>query len=275
MSIFENDLQCKPEAGLINLESQVINYLSCCNGNPAILILHGWGSSSKSWEKNIEILCKAGFDVFVPDLPGFGDSPSPLRPWEINDYVEIIFQFIKSLNIQPQILVGHSFGGRVAIRLLLNDEANYAKGLVLCASSGLKKEKTLKQKVANSVAKLGNVVFAVWPLSVVRQNARRILYRSIGEYDYYRAQGTMQETFKRVIEDDISVGIHRLKQPTLIVWGDQDKMTPIEDARRFQKLINKSRLVTVSGTGHRLPYEQPEMFCDYLLKFAGKLGVGT
>jgi len=139
---------------------------------------------------------------------------------------------------------------------------------VLCASSGLKHPKTLKQRAAFVAAKTGNLIFSIPGLSALRNLARRALYRSIGEYDYYRTSGIMRETFQRVNEHDIAPGLETFAHPTLIIWGDQDQATPLADAHRFHELITGSRLEVVSGAGHRLPYEQTEVLCRFVVDFA-------
>ena len=234
---------------------------------PTIFILHGWGSSSERWTGVIEGLSCKGYDVLAPDLPGFGQSAPPSVPWNVEEYAAWAGEFLQSLDVRPHLVIGHSFGGRVAIRLLQqNPEA--ARGLVLCASSGLKHRKTLKQRVANLAAKAGNLLFSFRPLYPFQKFARRALYRSIGEYDYYRTSGVMRETFHLVNEHDIAPGLDTFTHPTLIIWGDQDKATPLADAHRFHSLVPGSRLEILPGAGHRLPFERTEAFCGLVVEFA-------
>jgi pimeloyl-ACP methyl ester carboxylesterase len=234
---------------------------------PTIFILHGWGSSSERWTGVIEQLSHAGYDVLAPDLPGFGQSVPPSFPWNVEEYATWADQFLQSLDVRPHLIVGHSFGGRVAIRLL-QENPNLSHGLVLCGSSGLKHAKTFKQQLAYAAAKTGNFVFSIPGLSALRNLGRRALYRSIGEYDYYRTSGIMRETFQLVNDHDIAPGLETFSHPTLLIWGDQDKATPLADAHRFQELISGSRLEIIPGAGHRLPYEQTEAFCRLVAEFA-------
>lgn len=234
---------------------------------PTIFILHGWGSSSERWVGVIEQLSRAGYDVLAPDLPGFGQSVPPPVPWNVEEYAAWASAFLDSLNVRPLLIVGHSFGGRVAIRLL-QSRPDLAQGLVLCASSGLKHPPTPKQRVAYIVAKLGNLIISIPGLSALRNLARRALYRSIGEYDYYRTSGIMRETFQRVNEHDIAPGLETFAHPTLLIWGDQDQATPLADAHRFHSLISGSRLEILPGAGHRVYYERMEAFCGLVGEFA-------
>lgn len=234
---------------------------------PAILILHGWGSSSDRWGEVIDRLSRAGYDVLVPDLPGFGQSPPPPIPWNVEEYAAWAGEFLHSLDVRPHLVVGHSFGGRVAIRLL-QQWPEAARGLVLCASSGLKRPKTFKQRLAGLAARAGRLLFSFRLFSPLQKLARRALYRSLGEYDYYRAEGVMRATFQRVNDHDLAPGLETFAHPTLIVWGDRDKTTPLADARRFHALIPGSRLEILPGAGHRLPYERAEEFVELVVGFA-------
>jgi len=239
---------------------------------PTLFILHGWGSSSERWTGVIERLSGAGYDVLAPDLPGFGQSPPPSVPWNVEEYAAWASQFLQSLDVQPLLMIGHSFGGRVAIRLL-QQNPSVSRGLVLCASSGLKHPKTLKQQAAYLAAKAGNFIFSLPGLSALRNLARRTLYRSIGEYDYYRTDGIMRETFQLVNEHDLAPGLETFAHPTLILWGDQDKTTPLADAHRFHALIPHSRLEILPGAAHRLPHERTEEFCEWVVGFAEEMNI--
>lgn len=238
--------------------------------SPTIFILHGWGSSSERWAGVIELLSHAGYDVLAPDLPGFGQSVPPPVPWNVEEYAAWASAFLDSLNVRPLLIVGHSFGGRVAIRLL-QQHPDLAQGLVLCASSGLKHPKTLKQRIANFAAQAGKRLFSFSPLAPLQTLARRALYRSIGEYDYYRTSGIMRETFQRVNEHDIAPGLETFAHPTLLIWGDQDQATPLADAHRFHELITNSRLEILPGAGHRVYHEQMEAFCGLVAGFAAQI----
>jgi pimeloyl-ACP methyl ester carboxylesterase len=125
--------------------------------------------------------------------------------------------------------------------------------------------------VANFAAKAGKLLFSFSPLAPLQNLARRALYRSIGEYDYYRTSGIMRETFQRINEHDIAPGLEMFAHPTLIIWGDQDKATPLADAHRFHTLIPNSRLEILPGAGHRLYYERMEEFCGLVGAFAAQI----
>src|SRR3989338_2017308 len=118
-----------------------------------IIILHGWGSSSKRWERVRESLERKGCKVFVPDLPGFGENPPPLNPWSVEDYVEWVKDFSEKNNLTDFVLVGHSFGGGVAAIFAAKYPQKIEK-LVLVAAAIIRR-KTLRKHVYLFLSKAG------------------------------------------------------------------------------------------------------------------------
>ena len=100
----------------INIQGLKINYKQKGKGE-AIVILHGWGGSSKSWEKVIEFLSNNNYMVVCPDLPGFGESDDPKQAWNINKYICFVLDFLNVLKIDEFILLGHSFGGGLSTKI--------------------------------------------------------------------------------------------------------------------------------------------------------------
>ena len=141
----------------ILINSLRINYKIAGEG-PALLILHGWGSSSDSWIKVQETLAEKGYKVIVPDFPGFGKSITPREPWGIDDYTGFIFNFVKETKLKDFFLLGHSFGGRVSVRFAsLYPEK--IKSLILCDSAGIKPKPGRKTMIIFWLAKVGNAIF--------------------------------------------------------------------------------------------------------------------
>ncbi len=121
-----------------------------------ILILHGWGGSSKSWKAVKEILEKEGFKVYNPDFPGFGQEADPPQPWSIADYTDWIKKYSEREGISQFFLLGHSFGGRVATKFAAQNPEKIM-GLILVGSAGFGREKTLgfRQKILIKLRKIG------------------------------------------------------------------------------------------------------------------------
>jgi len=233
--------------------------------NPKILLLHGWGSSHKSWAKFREILSHKGIEVMVPDLPGFGDNPPPEKAWHGQDYERWVLEFIKNNHFQiPIILIGHSFGGGLSMKLAI-EHSELIDKLILVAAARMYIKKSLTKRAISQIAKLGKRISPFIPFFDV---VRKVFYRFIvRESDYTKVSGVMKETFVNIIKEDMTPHIGRIKIPTLIVWGDKDKATPVEHARLLNEKIEGSKLEMIRGAGHALNLEAPEKLAEVVYNF--------
>ncbi|OGE84489.1 MAG: hypothetical protein A2846_03540 [Candidatus Doudnabacteria bacterium RIFCSPHIGHO2_01_FULL_49_9] len=230
-----------------------------------ILLLHGWGSSHRYWKKVIDILGKRGVELIVPDMPGFGDNPPPPKPWRGSDYQNWVLKFIAENGLQtPLILAGHSFGGGLAMKLAI-DRPELIKKLVLIASARMYVKKSLYKKILSEIAKFGKKFSPFIPFFDI---VRKIVYRFvIREMDYARTSGTMKATFINVIKEDLTPQIGRIKTPTLIVWGNKDRATPLEHAYLLNEKIDGSELVVIESAGHAVNLEAPEKVAEAVYNF--------
>lgn len=214
-----------------------------------LIILHGWGSSTKSWEKVLNHLESYGKHVLIPDLPGFGETPEPNRPWNVNDYINFIEEFAKILGIKKFSLSGHSFGGQIAIAFAAKNPSEL-NSLILMSAARIAKRRKLKVKIFNTLTTIGNLIFLIPPLCFLKPVVRKIWYALSGEQDYYRASELMQETMKLVIGEEVGAKLDSIKIPTLILWGEKDYVTPLEDGRIIHAKIAGSELHIFPNEGH-------------------------
>lgn len=227
-----------------------------------LLILHGWGSCAQNWQQVKELLENKGLKVLVPDLPGFGENPPPSQSWLIDDYVDWVKDYSEKQNISPFFLLGHSFGGRIAIKFA----AKYPEklqGLILASAAGLTKRKSFKNFVFFVLAKLGKLVFP-------QLFFKKIIYKLAGSRDYFAAQGAMKETMKKIISEDLKPYLPKITTNTLIVWGAQDKLTPLADAYLIKKEIKNSVLEVIPNIGHRIRLEAPDILVQRIIEFIGR-----
>jgi len=237
------------------------------NDKSAVLVLHGWGVGSEAWAEAAVMLAQKDYRVIVPDMPGFGKSEVPPRAWSANDYVEWVEKFCAELNLDKFILLGHSFGGQVAAKFCAICPKRVDK-LVLCAAAVVRKPRLgSRQILAKYLAKtkiiFQNIPFGIYPV------LRKIVYRIAGTRDYAQLQGVMAQTFLNVVGENVIESARQIKTPTLIVWGDKDRETPIEDAHEINKAIAGSRLEIIPGAGHKLhrthPQELAKIICQFLM----------
>jgi len=238
----------------VNIDGLEVNYKTAGKGQP-ILILHGWGGSSESWLKVQELLSKK-YLVVVPDLPGFGKTPSPPAGWSLDRYVDFIEKFTQELDLGRIILLGHSFGGRMAI-LYASKYPEEISRLILCAAAGIRHVQ-LRHKIILIIAKVANLIGSLPLIRSYKQRVRKLFYRFIGRTDYMEAEGVMKEVFLSILSKNLEPILSSVGTQTLILWGQEDDYVDIEDAYIMEKKIPNTKLVTFEGIGHTPHKDIPE-----------------
>lgn len=243
-----------------------VNYKIAGEG-PAILILHGWGGSSDSWRAVQEILARKGYSVVVPDFPGFGKSVPPPSPWTVGDYMEWLVKLISEVEIkEPFFLLGHSFGGRIAIKFSIKYPDKVRK-LILCDSAGIKPKMGPKALLIFWIARIGNAIFTPKHLERFKDSLRNLFYIFLRNRDYVKAKGVMKDTIVKVLEEDLLPELSSIKKETLLVWGEADKMVPLRDGRMFNEKIAGSTLKILPKIGHSPHLEVPEELSEIISSF--------
>jgi pimeloyl-ACP methyl ester carboxylesterase len=233
-----------------------------------IVLLHGWGStmSGEKYKTLQTILERDGYKVYAPDLPGFGNNPLKKDALTFNDYCTFVYQLItKEIKAKKVILIGHSFGGRIAIRFT-HEHPNLVEKLVLTGASGIPHQLPLKKRIISTVSKIIKPIFTIPPFSFFYRFSRKFVYRSLGEMDYYKA-GPLQETFKNVYMVSIVDDLDKISVPTQLIWGKDDTFTPIADGALMHKKIADSQFVMIPDATHKLPYERPDIFAQTVIPF--------
>ncbi|MFH0792356.1 MAG: alpha/beta hydrolase [bacterium] len=230
---------------------------------PAIVILHGWGSSSRSWERVRDFLEMGGFSVFVPNLPGFGGTKPPKKNWGVADYGEWVKRYIETINRDNITLLGHSFGGRIAIKMVAQSQPASISNLILVDTAGIRHFNT-REQVASWAAKKAKMFKSFPGYEYLRWFFYRFILR---KKDYFEARGIMKEVLKRVIEEDMTPLLKDIKIPTLIVWGERDKMTPLEDGYLMSREIVGSLIRIIPQAGHAVNLERPEELAEIIINY--------
>lgn len=222
-----------------------------------ILILHGWQAPSKKYEELKKLFSYNGYTVFCPDLPGFGDEPLKKPIMTLSDYVEFVNNYLDKKKISKVVIIGHSFGGRIAVKFSLMYPERVEK-MVITGSPLIKRRLSFKKRFISFIAKLWKPIFFMFPDSI-SQFVRKALYFSIKEWDYYKS-GALKETFKQIISEDLSTLLPRVSQPVLILWGEHDIVIPLTDGKKIASLIPNSQFIALPHASHKLPYEDPKSF---------------
>jgi pimeloyl-ACP methyl ester carboxylesterase len=230
----------------------IVTYEDAGHGG-VILMLHGWKDDLNTFN-NVALHLSKSFRVIRIDLPGFGKSEIPHADWTLDDYVAFVRDFCAKLDVQPDVLVGHSFGGRITIKGVAGKVLN-ARKIVLISSAGVARRKTLKNYVLAVLAKIGRVITAIPPISFWKNEIRKKLYENMGS-DYLHAEA-LRGTFLNIIKEDLSAVAPYISVPSLIIWGGADDTTPIEEGRLLNRLIPGSLFKVIEGAGHFVHAEKP------------------
>lgn len=228
---------------------------------PDLVILHGWGLSGDSYKELAKLLSQ-DFHVIVPDLPGFGKTPVPKKAYSVSDYVVEVKKLLKEEKIDEVVIVGHSFGGRIAMKLAQNSP-KLVKSIVLTGTPGVEKfhlKRSLKRAIYWSAAKGMKIVSFV-------PAVKRLRSRFYQTRDFGQVEGVMKETFLNVVREDLTIVAKKINQPTLLLWGARDQLAPVYDAEKMLKLMPHSYLKIFTKVGHKLPYEKPHEFAQEVLTF--------
>ncbi|MDZ4232127.1 MAG: alpha/beta hydrolase [Candidatus Pacearchaeota archaeon] len=236
-------------------------------GTP-LLILHGWGSSSESWERVQSELAHDGFSVICLDLPGFGKTFPPPEAWGVSLYAAFVLSFLAQLGLNRVVLLGHSFGGQIAVRIA-SEHPDLAEKLILVAPAALRHDPGVATKAAAVAAKTAGALFYLFPASKLKQNMKSLLYMLLRRRDYLQAEGVMRQVFQRVIREDSTSFLSRISAPTLLIWGDRDSFVPLEDAFELERSIPHATLKVIPNVGHSPQLAVPEETISLIREFLG------
>lgn len=231
---------------------------------PSVVCLHGWGDSAATFKNLAKNL--TGYEILAPDLPGFGGSQAPSSAWGLDDYAKFVSAWLKKLDIKNvHGLIGHSFGGSVAI-VGLGNKLLDAEKLVLLASSGVRTRQPLRRKILWLGAKILKIPLYVLPASKA-QRIKTKLYKKAGSDLLLLPH--MRQTFVRSVRQDVQTIARKISQPTLLIYGSSDRETPVTDGRILSKAIPYSKLEIIKDAGHFLHQEQTEMVVSLIKSFLG------
>lgn len=243
------------------VNSLVIEYTDEGNG-PTVLMLHGWADNLHTFDALIPAL--QGYRIVRLDLPGFGNSERSKDTWGVIEYARFVQFFCKKIQAEPQILIGHSFGGRIIIKGVGTGVFTPQK-IVLIASAGIARKTTLKSLLLRTLAKIGKALTLIPPFSLYRQQIRKNLYATLGS-DYF-AVGSMRDIFLKVVREDLVEYARQIRVPTLLIWGSEDTSTPLSDGEKIRDAIRLSELQIIHRATHFVHQEKPHEVATLIREF--------
>ena len=235
------------------------------NDDP-IIILHGWNLSSLHYLPLIRELNSRSHEVLCPDLPGFGINKILKKSLTLTDYADFVEVYLKEKKIKQAVIIGHSFGGRIALRLAATSPESIQK-LILSGVPGFSPVATIKTEFYKFIAKSGKNLLKITGLSRYENYFRFNLYKSIPSSDYTKTAQELKETFKKIINESLLADMTQIKIPVLLIWGREDRIVPVKIAEKMKNLISGSELDIVPDARHSLPYSHPREFADKIDNF--------
>ena len=191
--------------------------------------------------------------VTAIDFPAHGESDEPPVPWGVPDFAEMTAELMDKLSIAPADLIAHSFGARVAIQLAAT-RPELIKRMVLTGAAGIRKPQTPQQKKASAqyqqkkavITRLGKLPGLQGPMDRLMEKERQ----KHGSPDYLALSTEMRQTFVKVVNEDLSDRLSRIKAPTLLVFGGNDTETPVWMGEKMEKEIPDAGLVIFENGDH-------------------------
>ena len=240
-------------------------YLDRGEGQLAVF-LHGWGSRAGLFDGLLD-LCVKKYRAVAPDMPGFGGTEEPPEPWDVSKYADFIVEFLKPFAPSSVVFIGHSFGGRVILKLTERELPFKIEKIILIDSAGIKPKKTLGQKLSLLCYKAGRRIMSLPPFKKLFPNAVESMRKKRGSADYNAASPIMRQTLVKVVNEDLKNDLPKISAPTLLIWGTADTATPISDGELMEKLIPDAGLVKVQGAGHYSFLQAPEYVARVVASF--------
>ena len=257
----------------INVDGYNICYKITGSGSKTAVMLQGWGTDLGMYD-SVANAINDEYTFVQFDFPGFGGSDEPKEAWNVDAYADFFLKLMDALKIESASLIGHSYGGRVIIKLASRKDIPFTiENIVLIDSAGIVPEKTLKQKLKIANYKILKNIFGIKLIYTLFPELVEDWRNRQGSDDYRNASPIMRRCLVMAVNEDLRHLLPEIKQDTLLIWGDKDTATPISDAKIMESMISGSGLVVLNGCGHFSYLEQPAQFKSILRSYF-KIGAG-
>ena len=259
----------------IQVERTRIRYVETGQGLPVVLI-HGLGASLYAWRKNLAPIAAVGYRVIALDLPGFGFSDKPASGYDNESYVRVTLALLDSLRIADAVFVGHSMGGAVAAQVAI-EHPDRVRGLVLIGSAGLGVREPLVLRVARWPF-VGPVALALRGrgltariLKATYADPTKVTEADVDQYYAPTVEPGYAHALRSVLRefrfDGLQGQLEHVAAPTLVLWGEEDRVVPMGLGRAFALGIPKAAFLSVAHAGHSVQEEAPDEVNRLIIKF--------
>jgi len=254
----------------IQIDNHNIRYLESGNSDKTLVLIHGLGASAERWEKVVPFL-ENSFHVVIPDLIGFGYSDKPLTDYTIDYFSKFLQKFLDSINIQNPILIGSSLGGQISAEYTAQHPTNVEK-LILVSPSGIMKQSTPALDAYIMAALYPNEQNAKNAFEMMEGSGKSIPQEIIDNFVKRMKLPNAKLAFMSTIlglknSKVITEKLHSITVPTMIVWGSDDPVIPIQYASEFVESIKNCIFFKMDGIGHTPYVQDPSSFTSRVLDF--------
>lgn len=236
----------------------------------AVVLVHGLGGRAEDWRMLAPYLVKAGFRVYMPDLPGYGRSEQPADfSYSVHDEAAVIAAFIEALGLKQADLGGWSMGGWI-VQLVASEHPEMVRRLLIFDSAGLhvRPDWDTNLFIPQSAAQLDQLEALLMPHPpLIPSYVANDILRESREHAWVMRRAIDTMLAGNDTTDNLLPG---LKMPVLILWGVEDRITPLEQGERIHQLIPQSELDVFNGCGHLAPEQCAGSMGPRLVEFLGQ-----
>ena len=236
----------------IKINNLNIYYEKKGNKGKKVILLHGWGQNTSMMDFIAEHL-KKHFIVYNIDFPGFGESDLPNEAWGVNEYSEFLKAFIDKKKIENPILIGHSFGCRVALEYAYKYDVNK---MILTGAAGIRPTRHLDYYFKVYTYKLIKKILSINCLEKYKEK----YINKAGSSDYQNTSGILRQSFVKIVNEDLKPILKDIDTPTLLVWGENDSDVPLKYGRMMEELMPNATLVIFEKDDHYAYFHQANRF---------------
>lgn len=235
---------------VIDIDGLNINYKITGQGEDTVVILQGWAAPLSVYDLVASCISDR-YRVVQFDFPGFGASEEPPEPWGVDGFTDFFIHFMERLQIQKATLIGHSYGGRVIIKLFTRDSLPFQiTNIVLIDSAGIMPVRSAAQKASIRRYKLlkkfadNSLIKTLFPDIVEDWKSRQ------GSADYRNASPIMRQCLVKSVNEDLTDILPRVSPEVLLIWGEKDTATPLSDGQKMEELMPNAGLAVIPAVGH-------------------------
>lgn len=242
-----------------------INYETVGEGKD-VLLLHGWGSSLSAF-KGVTALLENNYRVTALDLPGFGKSEMQKESWSVGDYSNFVLDFIEKAGLENPILVGHSYGGRIILKLCGEGKISPEK-IILIDGAGIKSKKPFKVRAKQAFFKTVKGVGKCVLWSDAGEVLTRYFRKKLGSADYNSAPEVLRKSLVMAVNEDLTPVLSNITCDTLLIYGENDTATPVCEAKIIEQGVSgKAKLHIIKDAGHWALVEKPAEVLGHIAEF--------